>query len=103
LFTVGAQQVNTSQTAGNKMQCVWGVCRGKVISYLLFKIYFLSPPKKTYRICFIIFGNCMRPLYNYSVTESKVGDIINSVNNMTLLLEDHCSVTKDASSQLVWW
>jgi hypothetical protein len=82
--------------------CGWGVCRGKVISYLLFKISFF-PPKKAHRSCFIIFENCMRPLYNYSVTESKVGDIINIRNNMNLLLEDHYSVTKDASSQFVWW
>jgi hypothetical protein len=42
----------------------------------------------------------MRPFYNYSVTEIKVGDIINFVNDTVLLLEDHCSVTNDADNDL---
>jgi hypothetical protein len=45
----------------------------------------------------------MRPFSYYSITETKVGDIVNFINDRALLLKDHCSVTEDASSQLVWW
>jgi hypothetical protein len=63
LFTVGVQQLNTSQTAWIKMGYVnGGVFRGKVISDL--HLLFWGGEKNT-QCCFIIFGNCMRPFYNY--------------------------------------
>jgi hypothetical protein len=62
-----------------------GVCRGKVISDLHFKSYFRG--EKAARSCFIIFGNCMRSFSNYSVTETKVLDVINFINERVVILE----------------